>query len=491
MDCVHDIICSLLEVPFSRRSDKERRDIVNVGRPTTTIDIILPSKNKEKTFSRYFKTSWYDKHKWLCGSYFKNSLFCWPCLLLSSNRQSVWVSRGYCDLKNLSAAVKKHESSKDHMSNFLSLKNFIKNKSTIVDALAEHSSFSLRLYNEDVRKNRKLLGYLLDVCVLLGKQELAFRGHDEKPNSLNQGNFKEVFYLIINNDDEIKDHIKKNEGLFTGLSKSIQNDLIESIAQVMTDEISNEINNALFFSIQADDTTDIVEKSQCALSIRYVNKNGIITERFLGFYDVSEDRTARALYNLISNILSKFKDYSSKLVGQCYDGASVMAGEISGLQKLIKDDAPNAMFTHCFAHRLNLVLQHGSKCISRCRIFFATLTSIPSYFHQSAKRTFILNHVMGKRIPVANETRWSSRSKIIHIVNSEWTNLKAVFSAIVGDSSSSAESVNGARGYIKNLNNFEFAFLTTVYNEIFGTTDVLFDILQKKIIRHWLRSTAG
>lgn len=41
-----------------------------------------------------------------------------------------------------------------------------------------------------------------------------------------------------------------------------------------------------------------------------------------------------------------------------------------------------------------------------------------------------------------------------------------MFSTIVSGSSSSAESVNGARGYIKNLNNIDFTFLTTVYNGI-------------------------
>ena len=41
---------------------------------------------------------------------------------------------------------------------------------------------------------------------------------------------------------------------------------------------------------------------------------------------------------------------------QCYDGASTMSGEISGLQTKIREVAPNALFTHCCAHNLNCIL---------------------------------------------------------------------------------------------------------------------------------------
>jgi hypothetical protein len=95
-------------------------------------------------------------------------------------KQNVWVCKGYSDLKNLSTSVKYHESSKEHLTNILSLKRLENNTTTIKDALTEHSALSIKLYNEEVRKNRILLSYLIDVTVTLAKQELAFRGHDEK-----------------------------------------------------------------------------------------------------------------------------------------------------------------------------------------------------------------------------------------------------------------------------------------------------------------------
>jgi hypothetical protein len=93
----------------------------------------------------------------------------------------------------------------------------------------------------------------------------------------------------------------------------------------------------------------------------------------LGFHNVSKDRTAQGLFNLVYSALHKF-DMESKLVGQCYDEACVMSGHSTGLQARVKELTPNALFTHCLSHRLNLVLQHGFNINTMCRIFFANIT---------------------------------------------------------------------------------------------------------------------
>jgi len=100
------------------------------------------------------------------------------------------------------------------------------------------------------------------------------------------------------------------------------------------------------------------KRTQCLIILRYITNKSELVERFLGFFNVSEDRTAGGLFNTLNSVLLEF-DMGKKSIGQCYDGASVMAGHVNGLQVLVKEVAPNALFTHCLAHRLNLVLQHG------------------------------------------------------------------------------------------------------------------------------------
>jgi len=306
-------------------------------------NIHIPThKTKTKVSSRSFNISWYNTHKWLCSSFYKQRLFCWPCILIGKIK-NVWVTDGYYDLKNLARSVKMHEASKDHIHNFMGLVRIEKNKSTIADALNEGARLNKTIYNENVRKNRLILLQLIEVTLLLGKQELAFRGHNGRSTSSNQGNFREVFHLLIKRNDELQLHYNKISNVFTGQSKTIQNEIIHCVYEYV---LESEISDVSFFSVISDDTTDIVEKSQCAITLRYVKTTGELKESFLGFHDVSCSKNAKALFSLITTILEPF-NFKTKLIAQCYDGASVMAGHVNGLQQLIRNEAPHALFVHC------------------------------------------------------------------------------------------------------------------------------------------------
>jgi len=69
----------------------------------------------------------------------------------------------------------------------------------------------------------------------------------------------------------------------------------------------------------------------------------------------------------------------NKCRGQGYDGASVMSGSFTGVQKRISDIIPNASYVHCFAHNLNLVLSDVAKSSSKM-LFFLTFFKIYFYF---------------------------------------------------------------------------------------------------------------
>jgi len=144
--------------------------------------------------------------------------------------------------------------------------------------------------------------------------------------------------------------------IFRGTFVSIQNDLIDSVADVIKDEIFNEIQNTQYVAIMLDETTDISNKSQLSTVLRYFSQNeNKIVERFLGFDDTSADKTAASLFNHVNQIVEKFK-IENKLVAQTYDGAAVMSGHLNGLQSKVLEKYPKAMFIHCYAHVINLIL---------------------------------------------------------------------------------------------------------------------------------------
>ena len=47
--------------------------------------------------------------------------------------------------------------------------------------------------------------------------------------------------------------------------------------------------------------------------------------------------------------------------GQCYNGASAMAGCKTGVSTELLQKEPRALYTHCYGHALNLALQETVK----------------------------------------------------------------------------------------------------------------------------------
>jgi hypothetical protein len=64
---------------------------------------------------------------------------------------------------------------------------------------------------------------------------------------------------------------------------------------------------------------------------------------------------------------------------------AIVKGLLNGLQSKIKSTAPQAMFIHCYAHRLNLVLQDAVGELPEVKIFFATLSGISVFFFKINK----------------------------------------------------------------------------------------------------------
>lgn len=64
-----------------------------------------------------------------------------------------------------------------------------------------------------------------------------------------------------------------------------------------------------------------------------------------------------------------------------------MSGSNKGVQQIVRQFAPLAMYTHCYAHRLNLVLLDSCKMVEDANEFFNVLEKLyvfvsGSFVHQ-------------------------------------------------------------------------------------------------------------
>lgn len=137
----------------------------------------------------------------------------------------------------------------------------------------------------------------LDIARFLIAQGHAFRGHDESATSLNKGNFLEMLDWCKKRNNKVRaafnDCCPKNAKM---TSHQIQKELTESCAKDISKVIKDEIGENLF-SVLIDESRDISIAEQMAMIVRFVNKHGMVVERFLGLKHV-EDTTSNALKNL-------------------------------------------------------------------------------------------------------------------------------------------------------------------------------------------------
>ena len=265
-----DIIVSIFDLPFDKRSFNEKLEVVKTGRPLPPLRNL---KKEGKNCVRTFNTDLYEKTVWLCGSESLGKLFCWPCSLFS-NENSPWNSkqRGYADLNNLHTAISRHEKSENHIHAWISLGTFGSNRIDL--QLDNQKREDVLKHNERVKQNREILKRLTAVTCFLGKQELPFRGHNERNDSNNRGNYVEILNLLAEFDEKLNQHFK-SAVVFKGLSPSIQNDLIESVNNVMMAEIKSQIQSSRYVAILLDETSDVSNFSQLSVVFRYVYNGNV------------------------------------------------------------------------------------------------------------------------------------------------------------------------------------------------------------------------
>lgn len=79
--------------------------------------------------------------------------------------------------------------------------------------------------------------------------------------------------MLIKQNAELLSHYEKISNVFTGQSKIIQNEIIHCVYEYIIDVIKSDNNDINYFAVISDDTTDIVEKSQYAITLKFEKKN--------------------------------------------------------------------------------------------------------------------------------------------------------------------------------------------------------------------------
>ena len=472
---LNNTVAYLKGIRFLQLTLAEKLTIKEKGRHCPDVVIKSSASSKGKRYSRKFNRDLYEKHNWLTGCSDTNALYCFPCLLYGG--ESVWTNVGFKDLNHLQRNIKMHESSAKHINNVVDLSYL--GTANILTQLNTGQEIAIARHNERVIKNRNTLSKLIDIIKFCGMFELPLRGHDESVSSTNPGVFRGLVDLVSQFDSALKSHLESNS-LFKGISKTVQNEILNSMFEVCREEIQNEIKSSEFLAVMTDETTDISEKSQVVITFRYVKKDKPV-ERFWGFFN-PVDMTAETLASLVEAELTPLIGQKpEKLVAQTYDGAAVLSGVNRGVQARLKEIYNNAYFVHCYAHQLNLIVQKAASQNQRVRVFFASLSGIPTFFSRSPLRMSALERITNnRRIPRPSGTRWNFKSRTVNMVYELREELDECFSTLA--TSNSTETVSAAIGLKRMMNDPEFLFWLKFFSKIMPHIDVFYNQVQARNI---------
>lgn len=292
---------------------------------------------------------WQKLYAWLVYDEIKESIVCGTCteadqrkLPLPTDRPSMvsrkaFIEEGFRTFKNAPGAFAPHENSHLHRAAVLQILTS-KNQSII-----EHLSTAKK---KEMLDNRVALSKIFSSVQFLGRQGLAFRGHEDKTSNVYQ-------WLRVRSQDvpELKSWMNRDGHKW--LHHQIIDEIISLFAAKIRNKILLEIKSSKYYALMIDETSDIAKLEQVSICLRVVKEDLLISEYFMEFQAVQNTKS-ETLKNLVLQFLGKQTLDIHDMRGQCYDGASNVSGRITGLQTLIRQIESRAMFVHCSTHCVSL-----------------------------------------------------------------------------------------------------------------------------------------
>ena len=251
---------------------------------------------------------------------------------------------------------------------------------------------------QTILKNRRKITPIIETIILCGRQGIPLRGHrDSGPltfeseknleDNNNDGNLRALLRYRMKHDQVFKNNFLSAGRNSQYISPRMQNEIISICNDLILKRLVDSINRSKFFSVLADETTDISCQEQLTLCARYVSDDFAIEEAFLQFVPIT-DLSGKNLSSTILNNLSNIGIDVSKMRGQGYDGATAMSERLNGAQAYIREIIPTALYVHCAAHSLNLAVSNSCD-LSPVRNCMGTIASVYNFFN-APKRQNIL-----------------------------------------------------------------------------------------------------
>jgi len=424
---------------------------------------------------RPFLFSWLQTYApWLTYSICARGALCLYCVLFPQpvrrGLQGAFIVRPFTKYRHFHDEAKAHMRTQWHKDATVDANNFVyhcKKPEENVAGLVDSN------YRMIIESNRLKLCSLLKGILFCATHDIALRG-----KQADSGNLFDLYEFRAEAGDKVlQNHLETAPKNARYTSVQTQNDLIELTADVIRRDIVLQANASIAgFALIADETADVSGVEQFSIGIRFVsyaNENVTIHEEFLGF-SALKSMDAEAISTELLRATKKYGLDLQKMMAQGYDGCSTMAGEVSGVQKRIRNLYPKAYFMHCASHRLNLVINDQNKVVE-IRNAIAVIKSVIVYFRESSARRQLVSH-----IPLLCETRWSEKYKSIRLFYKNFAEIFTKLEEIAHDRNQrySSDSRQKALQLIHSLACSSFLVCLTIISKYSAMLEPVAQVLQ-------------
>ena len=417
------------------------------------------------------QASWFKRHPWLTLCTTRQKLFCFYCsaaarknlLVFSKNQDSAFISNGYCNWRKSSKAFLKHGYSSTHAEAVLKI-----NSTQDIGSQLDY------IHKEEQKARRESLLKQLSSLLFLLHQGLAIRGHN-----MEDGNLFQLLKLRSQDDPQLITWLNDHNYY----SPDILSEQIELMAHSILRGVLKEINSAGWFSILADEATDVKRCEQMCVCIRWVDDDYNVNEETIGLVKVSKTDSA-TLFAALHDVCIRCVLPLEKCRGQAYDVAANMSGHISGVAARVQKEEKAALHVHCLAHSLNLCLQSTARVcmpISECLHLVMELVQLIKW---SPKRSYLFQQIKNEMSPESQDlkplcpTRWTVRTEAINAVLTNYATLTQVLDEV--SSSGRDEYAMKSHGYLQLMDKFSTYFGLKLGYLVFSVTEQLSCTLQGK-----------
>ena len=164
--------------------------------------------------------------------------------------------------------------------------------------------------------------------------------------------------------------------------------------------------------------------------------------------------------------------------GQGYDNGSNMSGIYNGVQALILEKNPLALFLPCSAHSLNLCGVHAAESSTVVKCFFGNIQKLYNFFSSSASRWKVLQDNTGISLHRLSDTRWSARIDAVKPLVKRPREISHSLQTLKEDFDLPGDLYNDVVALYTWLHSFEFVILSTFWFKVLQAINDVSCLLQ-------------